>query len=456
MTNSIKTNYNEEAADLFVKWAGGLMTGDPQIYDAPRGQKRIEFETKNGRCNVYLRSCVPQDYDSRNKCVRDWEADPDLFLFKSIKGEQQYLQQNFWREDCRNLIALVCIRPDKSVAAAAVFPLDDYFCRNCTSGPHLGLFFNVRLEITRKRLKCSAPWYEGEYRFYVPMNGLEYFTRGYMPLRVVNGKKSFDEHAADTLKKFLELPHNSDSVLDCFRYNQGARLFTPTDNPKERFVYVPATRKNSVLLVAHADVFDMSEKNVQKGRCVPCGKPNTLRMEKGVIYNADPERLLGADDRAGCAICDILYKELGHGVLILDGEEDHQLGAFALTERCPELSAEIQEKYAFFVEFDRSGDCEYKCYNVGTDRFRRYVEEKTGFYEPEVGKGRSDISALATKICGVNLPVGYYDEHYLNSKVRLCTRQTLGERLVLREWLNSLHISMNWLRATDIPRFELS
>lgn len=453
MTNSMKTNYDKETTDIFKEWAGDLMTSEPQIYDAPRRQKRIEFETKHGRCNVYLRGCVPQNYDSRKKSERDWEDDPDLFLFNSVKREQEYLQKDFWREGCHNLIALVCIRPDESAAAVAVFPLDDYFCRECTFGPHLAHYFNVRLDMRHERLKCSGTCNEGGYEFYVPMNGLEYFTSGHISLRIVSGKKSFDEHATDTLCEFLQLPHTSDSVLDRFQHNHGARLFAPTDDPKERFVYIPATRNNAVLLVAHADVFDMSGKNARDMRCKPCDEPNTLRMEKGVICNADPERLLGADDRAGCAICEILHKELGHGVLILDGEEDSLLGASALTELCPELSAEIQEKYSFMVEFDRSGDREYKCYNVGSDRFRRYVEEKTGFSEPD-RKRRSDISVLATRICGVNLSIGYYDEHYLSSEVRYCKRQTPGERLVLREWLHSLHTAMNWLRATDIPRFE--
>ena len=93
------------------------------------------------------------------------------------------------------------------------------------------------------------------------------------------------------------------------------------------------------------------------------------------------------------------------------------------------------------VEFDRQGRDEYKCYNVGTDAFRNYVETTTGFREPD-RRSRTDIAVLAQDICGVNLSCGYALPH------------TACEYIVKEDWLNTLNIAEKWLAAKDLPRFE--
>jgi hypothetical protein len=45
-------------------------------------------------------------------------------------------------------------------------------------------------------------------------------------------------------------------------------------------------------------------------------------------------------------------------------------------------------------------------------------------------------------MCGVNLSVGYYNEH------------TENERLVLAEWLHTLEMAQNWLTAPVLPAFR--
>ena len=85
---------------------------------------------------------------------------------------------------------------------------------------------------------------------------------------------------------------------------------------------------------------------------------------------------------------------------------------------------------------------EYKCYNVGTDAFRRYIETVTGFHEPD-RRSSTDIAVLAKDICGVNLSCGYRNPH------------TTSEYIVKDDWLNTLQIAQQWLSSDNLPRFEL-
>ena len=65
---------------------------------------------------------------------------------------------------------------------------------------------------------------------------------------------------------------------------------------KRQFVYIPGTRKDRVLLVAHADtVWD--DHNIA----------NKIGFTHGIYFsenrgNGNPRRGIGADDRAGCCI----------------------------------------------------------------------------------------------------------------------------------------------------------
>ncbi len=79
-------------------------------------------------------------------------------------------------------------------------------------------------------------------------------------------------------------------------------------------------------------------------------------------------------------------------------------------------------------------------YDVGTNEFAEYVKQKTG-YVPKQGFS-TDIKVLCHTLCGVNMSVGYYEEH------------TSDERLVLDQWKNTLQIARNWLSEKDLPTFK--
>lgn len=65
-----------------------------------------------------------------------------------------------------------------------------------------------------------------------------------------------------------------------------------------------------------------------------------------------------------------------------------------------------------WIQLDRRGSRDYKFYHLPvTDEFEKYVVESTG-YECAGTTSRTDICVLCEKICGVNLSVGYYNEHH--------------------------------------------
>ena len=229
----------------------------------------------------------------------------------------------------------------------------------------------------------------------------------------------------DILRDFLELPHSASAVHDMFSGLAGA--VRSMNAYGTGYVYIPSSRPSAVLMVAHADVVG-DENHMPE-----------LREDDETIRN--PGHVLGADDRAGCAIIWAL-RHLGHGILITDSEEIGCLGAEDIMERHSGLREELQNRYQFMVEFDRMGRDEYKCYNVGTKAFRNYIETTTGFHEPD-RRSRTDIAVLARDICGVNLACGYMMPH------------TSDEYIVKDDWLNTLRIAEKWFAAKDLPRFEL-
>ena len=226
------------------------------------------------------------------------------------------------------------------------------------------------------------------------------------------------------LRVFLALPRPA-AVLEKFSALPGAVM--ETDRTDEGFVYIPATRKNPVLLVAHADTVADESAAIE------------LEEKRGVIRNK--RGILGADDRAGCAMLWLL-RNTGHGLLVTDGEEYGGIGARFLCTAFPEIHDAINRDHQFMIEIDRRGKNDFKCYDVGTPEFRAYVSRKTGFSEPD-RSSFTDIVSLCRDICGVNLSCGYYEQH------------TESEHIVKMEWHHTLRMLRRWLAEEDIPKFPL-
>ena len=186
--------------------------------------------------------------------------------------------------------------------------------------------------------------------------------------------------------------------------------------------YVVAIGDIPIALVAHLDtVYKVPVRDLYYDK------------EQGVIWS--PEGL-GADDRAGIfAIIKILQSGLRPSIILTTDEEKGGLGAIALgKDPCPIKGLK------YLIELDRQGENDCVFYNCYCPEFVNYVES-FGF-EKEQGSF-SDISFLMPKwnVCGVNLSVGYIEEH------------SYSEHLFVECLLETIEKVQKMLMSKDIPSF---
>lgn len=180
-------------------------------------------------------------------------------------------------------------------------------------------------------------------------------------------------------------------------------------------------------LVAHADtVFDADKE------------------DKEIFYDSSKQvswspQGLGADDRAGIfAILKILQTELRPSIFITTDEESGGLGSYALIEDYPNCPvADLR----YLIQLDRQGEKDCVFYDCINKDFIKYIES-FGFVR---AKGLfSDISILCPfwKVAGVNLSVGYEDEH------------TYVEILRWKNLFKTIHKVTKMLSEETIPNFK--
>lgn len=187
--------------------------------------------------------------------------------------------------------------------------------------------------------------------------------------------------------------------------------------------YLVALGDIPIALVAHMDtVFKLPVSNLY------------YDSTKDVLWS--PEGL-GADDRAGVfAIIKILQSGLRPSVILTTDEEKGGIGASKLAmKKCPIPGLK------YMIELDRRGQDDCVFYDCDNKDFIKYVE---CFGFKEQWGSFSDISFLmdAWQICGVNLSVGYIDEH------------SVSETLHVKHLFNTIEKVKVMLAETDIPEFE--
>lgn len=238
------------------------------------------------------------------------------------------------------------------------------------------------------------------------------------------------------LMDFLKTPLSSgNNIFERFKRING-HIYRRGNEPLQEFLYIRGSRENKVLLVAHVDTY-WDEHYGYKGENIP-----QIVREGNVIQSGSNEYGIGADDRAGCAMLWLL-RESGHSLLLTNGEEKRRIGSSWLMEdpRNIDVASEIQNIHQFIIQLDRRNARDFKCYTVGTDEFRQYVRDVTGYSEPDTSAS-TDIVTLCRKITGVNLSVGYKNEH------------SRHEELHINHWSHTLHIVRRWIRDPNLPRFE--
>jgi len=252
-------------------------------------------------------------------------------------------------------------------------------------------------------------------------------------------------NSLENLKKNCSIPRRKrHSLVDWFKMTEQEVLDTFAAEPNaiklgegdEQFVYIPGTRKNKVLLVAHADtVFGDNDLSVGY---------------KDFNYFSLTDKVgIGADDRAGCAILWNL-RRLGHSILIPNAEEKHCVGSQFLLKQ--EGWREVINDHQFAIQFDRMNGRDIVTYDVGTNDFVKYLEQNITGYKASSGSF-TDIKMLFDKykhekenrvICAANISIGYYGQHFDR------------ERLDVREWNRTLSLIHKFLSKEDLQKFVQS
>lgn len=211
------------------------------------------------------------------------------------------------------------------------------------------------------------------------------------------------------------------------------------------WVYIPGTLppERRALVVAHADTVGT--------------KPPTRITWHGNIALADTygsssdwwkgkkggssysRIVLGADDRAGCAIA-WAFRKSGHSILICDEEET---GCWGSKNAAKHISKELSE-HLFAVQVDRRGDCNYVTYDCETPDWRAFLTDILGADWTYQHGSFSDIAVLcpAAEICGVNLAAGYLNEH------------TSNETFFLDAWQRTQGAVQRLLNAAESGRYS--
>jgi hypothetical protein len=230
-------------------------------------------------------------------------------------------------------------------------------------------------------------------------------------------------HIGKKLRRRLSewMTRSEDQVIEAFSSLKDAKLEGKGD---QRFVFIPGTRDDRILLVAHADtVFD---------------EPAKLKYSHGVFSSAKENIGIGADDRAGCAMLWEL-RNSGHSLLLTNGEESGCIGARFLNNN--EEWDKIINAHRFAIEMDRMNDSDMAFYHVGSNKFKDWCEDQFKGYK-RVHGSHTDICILCNPMCGMNISVGYYNQHWAN------------EHLKEQEWMRTLEMMYKVLKQKNLPRFE--
>ena len=237
-----------------------------------------------------------------------------------------------------------------------------------------------------------------------------------------------DLSSYDILSQFLSIDvSDGAAVFNLFATLPGA-VVKVGKKPLERYVYVPGTRKDAVVLVAHADtVWDQAY-----GRDARSG----MIWEDGIFRSTGENCGIGADDRAGCAMLWAL-RNSGHSLLVVDGEEKGKIGAKFLRRHNKKLFRALN-RHCFMMELDwqGTGGCLYNQVE-NTPQFKNHIAKQAGFRD-DAQKGGCDLQVLCQRVCGVNIGVGYRNHHRNN------------ELLNVAEWENTLRLLTDFLSREQV------
>ena len=236
---------------------------------------------------------------------------------------------------------------------------------------------------------------------------------------MVRGLKTLNQQELKSIEQFFQL--KQPQLMKAMKHYLNMKY----ENVISTKEYLIAIGEIPVALVAHLDtVFKEPPHDIFYDRV------------KNVMWSPNG---LGADDRAGVyAIVQILKSGLRPTVIFTTDEELGCLGAEALAEQVKTPPIDLK----YIIQLDRRGSNDCVFYSCDNPEFDAYVES-FGFVT-NFGSF-SDISTIcpAWKIAGVNLSIGYYDEH------------SVSETLYIGQMYDTIRKVKRMLEsAGDTPKFE--
>ena len=231
--------------------------------------------------------------------------------------------------------------------------------------------------------------------------------------------KTLTQQELRSIEQFFQL--KQPSLLKALRQY----LKTKYDTVISTNDYIVAVGDIPIALAAHMDtVFKHPPQDIFYDRV------------KNVMWSPDG---LGADDRAGVySIVQIIKAGLRPTVIFTTDEELGCLGAEKLVKEIPDAPTELK----YIIELDRRGSNDCVFYSCVNPKFDEYVES-FGFVT-NFGSF-SDISVICPQwgVAGVNLSIGYYDEH------------SISETLYIGQMLSTVEKVKHMLKAAhNAPSFE--
>ena len=135
--------------------------------------------------------------------------------------------------------------------------------------------------------------------------------------------------------------------------------------------------------------------------------------EKGMMWSPGGA---GFDDKAGIlAILKIIREGYKPHIILTTDEERGGIGAYVLTEKYPKSPF---KDLRYVIELDRANDVDCVFYDCMNDKFTDYVES-FGFIEALGSFSDIDIICSEWGIAGVNLSIGYRNEHTTSEMLKV-------------------------------------
>lgn len=188
---------------------------------------------------------------------------------------------------------------------------------------------------------------------------------------------------------------------------------------KKKFYKLYGTADNNGFIYAKGDIPIMLVAHIDT---VHSPKPDVIFHDRVQNVLWSPEGL-GADDRAGVfIILSLLKYGFRPHVLFTDGEESGGLGA---SNACYKLSP---PEVNYIIQLDRRGSNDSVYYNCDNSYFKDYIDS---FGFSEAFGSFSDISTLCLEwgVAGVNLSVGYVNEHTSSEHLYINDMENTYERV---------------------------